>query len=281
MGRLKRIAQAVLREMNYKKVSTVKLPDITVDNLLDNQLALITGGTSGIGLECARRFSRSGCKVVIAGSTQGKLEKALSEFSDDQVKGLVIDVRNVEGMTEFVERAAGLFPDLSGVSILVNSAGVSKADSVWRVSERLYDDVMDINLKGMFFMSQAVANHMVNRGIRGHILNVSSASALRPAKGPYEISKWGVKGMTLGLAQEFIKEGIVVNGIGPGPTTTPMVGGDNHPDNLSHVTNPSGRLAHPAEIANLALLLVSGLCDLVVGDTLYATGGAGTICIDR
>lgn len=86
--------------------------------------------------------------------------------------------------------------------------------------------------------------------------------------------------MTLGLAETLISEGIIVNAIAPGPTATAMLG-KNPNGSLAHVQNPSGRLSRPGEIANLAIMLISRYVDMIVGDTLYATGGAGTICIDR
>lgn len=274
------MAKAVLREMNLRQPKAIEVPAVSDPELLSGHLALVTGGSSGIGLEIAKRFAASGCKVVIGGSRERRVSEAVAMLESPNVRGIAIDVTNVASMGEKILAASELFPEMPGIDILVNSAGVSAGESFGLVSEGAWDRVLDTNLKGSYFMTQAVSRHMIARKLRGHVLNVSSSSALRNAKTPYEISKWGVKGMTLGLAEELIGDGIVVNAIAPGPTATAMLGKDPG-GSLAHVQNPSGRLAHPGEIANLALVLVSRYGDMVVGDTLYITGGAGTICIDR
>lgn len=121
-------------------------------------------------------------------------------------------------------------------------------------------------------------NVMLNKGIKGHILNVTSSSALRPAWTPYQMSKWAVKGLTLGLADMMIPHGIVVNAIAPGPTATPMLGKEAG-DNIYEPYTPSRRYAMPEELASLAVFMVSGAGDMIVGDTFYMTGGSGTITL--
>ena len=120
---------------------------------------------------------------------------------------------------------------------------------------------------------------MIENHINGNILNLASSSSIRPANSAYAISKWGIKGLTLGLAKMLIKHNIVVNGIAPGPTATPMLmkDGDN---SISLPQNPSGRYVMPEEIANLAVILVSSMGRMVVGDIIYVTGGAGVITYD-
>lgn len=111
---------------------------------------------------------------------------------------------------------------------------------------------------------------------------MSSASALKPGWTPYEISKRAVNGLTLGFADKLIRYGIVVNGIAPGPTATPMLGKVVDGDlDLEWNANPSGRMSTVEEIANLALFMVSDLGNGIVGDTFFLTGGSGTICIDK
>ena len=97
---------------------------------------------------------------------------------------------------------------------------------------------------------------------------------------PYAISKWGITGLTKGLADILIPYGITVNAIAPGPTATAMLGKDTESD-ISHDTSPIGRYATPQEIANLALYMVSDMGNLIVGDTFYITGGSGTISLHR
>ena len=117
---------------------------------------------------------------------------------------------------------------------------------------------------------------MVRNGVRGHILNIPSSSFLLPAISAYTLSKWGIRGLTQGLAKMLAPHGIVVNGLAPGPTATPMLGKEDYSD-IALPTNPIGRYALPEEIASMALFLCSSQGDTIVGDIVYMTGGAGVI----
>lgn len=188
---------------------------------------------------------------------------------------LVLDVLEVNLMKDKVEKAASLFEE-NRIDILVNSAGVVAHSSFETMTEAEYDNIMNINAKGTYFMSQVVSRFMIENHIKGHILNVTSSSALRPAWTPYQMSKWAVRGLTLGLADKLIPYGIVVNAIAPGATATPML--NREPGaTLYNETCPAGRYTTPEEIANLAVFMVSGMGDMIVGDTFYITGGSGTI----
>lgn len=115
--------------------------------------------------------------------------------------------------------------------------------------------------------------------IKGNILNIASSSSLRPAVSAYTLSKWGIRGLTLGLAKTLAPYGITVNGVAPGPTATPMLmKGDRH--NITHDGLPAGRYALPEEIANMALFLVSDMGRMVVGDIVYMTGGAALLTFE-
>ncbi len=181
-------------------------------------------------------------------------------------------------MPEKVKTAAAMFPE-NRIDILVNSAGVVSHSDFLDMSEQEYDSIMDINAKGTFFMSQAAAKYMIENRIKGHILNVTSSSALRPAWTPYQMSKWAVRGLTLGTADKLLPYGIVVNAIAPGPTATPMLGKNGEDDNIYQPNTPAKRYAMPSEIAALATFMVSDMGEMIVGDTFYMTGGSGTITL--
>lgn len=249
------------------------------DKLLDGKVALVTGGSSGIGFEIAKAFQNSGAKVIIAGTNKDKIDVALSKIGGGTAKGITIDIKNVKILPEKIELAAELFPEKK-IDILVNSAGVAAKHDFWNISEEEYDLIMDTNAKGTFFMSKAVGQYMIEKKLKGHILNVSSSSALRPAWTPYQMSKWELKGLTMGLADILLPYGIVVNAIAPGPTATPMLG-KNEEDSIYEQCNPSGRYTIPQEIASLAVFMVSNAGDMIVGDTFYMTGGSGTISLHR
>ena len=117
---------------------------------------------------------------------------------------------------------------------------------------------------------------MKDNHVEGNILNIASSSALRPAISAYTLSKWGIRGLTLGLAKALSPYGITVNGLAPGPTATPMLLGDDT-ENITNNGNPIGRYALPEEIANMAVILTSTMGKTIVGDIVYMTGGAGLI----
>ncbi|MCR5671226.1 MAG: SDR family oxidoreductase [Butyrivibrio sp.] len=275
---LKNVARNIVKFLRTSK--KIAVPQITsFSELLVGKTAIITGGSSGIGFAIAEKFEAAGAKVIIVGTKEDKIKKCCEHFESGRVKGIVINLNNVSEIPGKLEEAIGLFPG-SCIDILVNCAGYHPMKSFLATTEEDFDRTIDTNVKGTFFMSQAVAKHMLENKIKGHILNISSSSALRPAWSPYEVSKWAIRGFTLGLADMLIKQGIVVNAVAPGPTATPMLGVDEKGD-LDMPNNPSGRFATPAEIANFALILASDMGNLVVGDTVYATGGSGVVSLHR
>jgi len=258
----------------------VAIPSLNgIESLLEGKTALVTGGSSGIGYAIAGRFLSAGCRVIIAGTNEDKIKKCCDNLKSVDIKGIVINLNDVSTLKDKIEVASSLF-DGSKIDILVNCAGFNPKKGFFDITEEDYDRTMDTNVKGTFFMCQAMANYMIKDHIKGHILNLSSSSALRPAWSPYEMSKWTIRGLTVGLADTLVEHGIVVNAIAPGPTATPMLGVSADGD-IDLPSSPIGRYATPEEIANLALILVSDMGDLVVGDTLYATGGSGIISLHR
>ena len=118
---------------------------------------------------------------------------------------------------------------------------------------------------------------MKENKIHGNILNIASSSSVRPADSAYSLSKWGIRGFTEGMARSLVHYGIVVNGIAPGPTATPMLLKDNKDSNISWPLNLTGRMATACEIANIATILVSNMGRMIVGDVIYMSGGGGII----
>ncbi len=236
-------------------------------DLLEGKVALVTGGSSGIGLAIAKAMVEAGAEVYIIGRSKKKLEMVASEINS---KYIAVDINDITAM----DNAINEFSESHNIDILVNSAGTHGNDPFGAVTEKTFDDVMSANVKALYFISQTVANQMIKKGIHGHILNVSSASSIKPSWTPYEISKRAVNGITEGMAHKLIRFGIVVNGIAPGPTATPMM---NRSSDISWSGNPSGRMSTTEEIAALALFMVSGRGDGIVGDTFFMTGGSGTI----
>lgn len=273
MKRIKYILKSgisVLKTKNIIPITNV----VEEEKILEGKTALILGGNGGIGFSIAKKFMDSGCKVIIAGSKEEKLKKCCEDLGGASY--IIIDMRDV---SVFEQKIAGVFEKYKQLDILVNSAGIHLTrpfGDFLNITEEEYDSIMGINLKGMYFMCQAVAKQMIERKIRGHILNISSQSALEPAWSPYRLSKRGVKAITEGLAQSLLPYGIIVNGIAPGPTATGMQNYEKG-DSIYTDSNPTGRYVMPEEVAEYAKMLVSDLGNMVIGDTVYISGGRGII----
>ncbi len=277
-GKIKRVVADVFPKLKEKALYPIPLP-INAQQILEGKVALITGGSGGIGYAIAESFINSGCKVIICGTNESKLMKCCNDLGSS-AKYMVLNVLDVTSIPMKIEEASLLFSDTPRIDILVNSAGVGVHSSFSDMKEDEYDAIMDVNAKGTFFMCQCVSRHMIDNKIKGHILNISSSSSLRPAWTAYEMSKWAIKGFTLGLADTLLPYGIIVNAIAPGPVATAMLG-KHDGDDISRPKHPSGRYAVPSEIAALATFMVSDMGNLIVGDTFYITGGSGTISLHR
>lgn len=274
MTNLKHAIKQGIVALKAKNIQPV-LQTVGDEGLLDGKAALIVGGSGGIGKAIAKAFLKNGASVVVAGSRTEKVERAVAELGG-KTAGVVMNLASPETFGKIVNEAASCF---GGIDILVNSAGVHTEDSSmggfldFTVEE--YDRILDINLRGVYFMTQAVAKRMIADKVEhGHILNISSSAGNEPAWSPYRVSKWGLKGITEGMAAALVRHGITVNAIAPGSTATLLLGVEKG-DSISAEDNRLGRLAMPEEIAEYAVMLASPLGDMVVGDTLYVSGGRG------
>ena len=246
--------------------------------LLEKHVVLITGGSSGIGKAIAKACLESGAKVVITGRHEDKLLHAVDELKQFSpfIYSVLLDISIVENMEIAIYEAEKLVG--SKLTTLINNAGIALG-SFDNLKEDDFDKVIGTNIKGTVFLSKYFSEYLKANGIMGNILNIVSSSGFRPAVSAYEISKWGLRGFTAGLAKKLIPFGIVVNGIAPGPTATPMLK-RSEDNNLVHPTNPSGRFTTPEEVANLAVYLISDMARQIIGDVVCMTGGAGTLTYD-
>ncbi len=285
--KLKKFVQIILNNLPVpSRKFTVQAVTLSPNRLLNGRTAFITGGTSGIGYHIAKAFLNSGANVIITSRKKENLEKACSDLEQNGlftncVFGILMDNTDIKSFQKCFDDSLYLITK-SGrsnhIDILVNNAGVLGAHFP-NATEEQFDLVMDTNLKAAFFLSQLFGNYYKQNKIEGNILNIASSSALRPANSAYTISKWGIRGLTLGLAKSLTPYGITVNAIAPGPTATPMLIKENL-NKVENSTNPIGRYALPEEIANMAVVVVSAMGKTIVGDVIYMTGGAGLITYD-
>lgn len=248
--------------------------------LLENKIAIITGGAQGIGYAIAERFLREKAKVIIADvddKTGHKAEQKLRKI------GNVSYIHcNVAQRLDVHNLVAGAIDEYGRIDILVNNAGIVSGGDFLDISEEEFDNVMSVNLKGSFLCSQAAAKHMVEQVEAGEepgcIINMSSVNAVFAIANqvPYSISKGGVGQLTKVASLSLAKYGIRVNAIGPGSIMTKMLETvANDPEAQARVLSrtPMKRIGDPSEIASIAAFLASKDASYVTGQTIYADGG--------
>ena len=252
--------------------------------MLRGKGVLITGGTSGIGYTIAKTILNCGGEVIITSRQEEHLLKSKHQLvnetkcSEKRIRTAILDLENGNLIEDQIKKIIKDNVDFQ-IDILVNNAGAINASNFGNSSLNDYNQILDINLRGTYFVSQIIANYMIENKIRGNICNIASSSSLRPAASPYTIAKWGERGLTLGMAKKLLKYGIVVNGVAPGQTATPMMIKTSE-SNLKNMSSPIGRYITPEEIANGVIFLISDMGRNVIGDILYMTGGAGVITFD-
>lgn len=268
---IKSAVLSIIRATREKKIIPVEKP-VSEQKMLEGKVALISGGSGGIGIAIAKELHACGCKVILGGTNAARLEKCKKQFSDGEVESIIFNLFNTDSIASTIKEAEGKF---GTIDIFINSAGVHTENAnFWTMTPEEYNRVMDINLKGVYFACLEMAKYWKEKKRKGHILLISSSRGSEPAWSPYGISKWGINGMTKGLAEILTPEGIIVNAIAPGSTATPLLG-IHEGDSIYSEDNKLGRMIVPDEIAIYAKLLVSDAGDMLVGETIHISGGRG------
>ncbi len=240
---------------------------------LEGRVAIVTGGSRGIGRAVALSLVESGASVVVSSRDAGRVGAAAREL--ESLGGAALGVAGDVAKQEDVERVVAQARERFGrIDILVNNAGVTRDDLLLRMSEEQWDIVMAVNLKGTFLCSQAASVPMMAQKF-GRIVNTSSIGALgNIGQANYSASKAGVIGLTKTLALEWARFNIAVNCVAPGATKTRMTAGI--PDNLMAgllEKIPFRRLAEPEEIAGAHLFFASDDAGYITGQVLFVDGG--------
>ncbi|HHP7243456.1 MAG TPA: glucose 1-dehydrogenase [Elainellaceae cyanobacterium] len=245
---------------------------------LDGQVALVTGGSGGIGQGISIRLAEEGADVVI--NYRSDLEEAQETKEKVEAAGrsgfiVQADLSKMEDIQRLVAESIQHFGKLD---ILINNAGVEKSASFWEVTEKDYDIVMNVNLKGAFFTAQALVKHLIETQRPGRIINISSVHEELPFPHftPYCASKGGMKMMMRNMAVELGSYGITVNNVAPGAIETPInTKLLNNPEKLNALLKniPLNRLGQPHDVAALVAFLASPDASYITGSTLYVDGG--------
>ncbi|HAM41559.1 MAG TPA: beta-ketoacyl-ACP reductase [Candidatus Omnitrophica bacterium] len=241
---------------------------------LQGKVALITGGARGIGKEIATLFAREGADLALFDVNAQVLEQTASELRalGRRVEGLVVDVTDASAVEAAVLK---VLDKLSKIDILVNNAGITHDGLIVRMEESQWDRVLDINLKGTFLCTRAVAKAML-KARRGRIVSIASIVGLigNPGQANYAASKAGVIGMTKSVAKELATRGITCNAIAPGFIKTEMTDrlADEAKQRLQALI-PMGTLGEPRDVAQAALFLVSDAARYITGHVLVVDGG--------
>ena len=245
---------------------------------LENKVAIVTGGNSGIGQSIVLELARQGAKVVIDYVVHPEsavaLEQQIAKLGDQSI-GVEADVSKIDDLQKLVDAAVAKFGRLD---IMVNNAGIETRTSVLDTTEDQYDRVLDINLKSAFFGTQIASKQMIKQGGGGRIINITSVHEDWPMPGntAYCLAKGGMRMLTRTAGVELGPHGITVVGVGPGAVETPInTSTMDDPTLLQKLDSaiPLGRMAKPEEIAAVVGFLASDAASYLSATTIFADGG--------
>jgi len=238
--------------------------------MFSDKVAIVTGGTRGIGRAIVQALAREGARVAFTYAQNRALADELA--NGDTVIDFQTDVTSLDQAKEFVKRVKERF---GRIDILVNNAGITRDKLLALMSEKDWDDVLDTNLKGVFNLTKPVVGVML-RQKSGSILNITSISGIvgMPGQVNYSSSKAGMIGFTKALAKEMAKANITVNALALGFVETDMTGALNPALRAKALQQiPLGRFAKPEEMAEVALFMLSAKASYITGQVIQVDGG--------
>jgi 3-oxoacyl-[acyl-carrier protein] reductase len=247
--------------------------------LLEGRVALVTAAAgAGIGRAVATRFLEEGAQVVVTDAHPRRTLEVAAELSKQfkrDVLGVVVDVTQRSQVGDAVAKTIAKF---GRIDILFNNAGINKLEPIWECRDETWDLVMNVCLRGTFWMMRAVLPHMIKQG-KGAIVNMASAAgwiAAGDGEAPYSAAKAGVMGLTRAASAEVAGKGIRINAIAPSVIYNEFLERIYPPGmfEAAKKRNPMGRLGEPRDVANLALFLASDLSSYITGEVISISGGS-------
>lgn len=272
ISKIKNLRQ-FLQRGGVARVDSIRVP---VGESMNGRRVVITGGGSGIGLTIASRCLEEGAQILITGRDEKKLLSAKESLGSECVKVLVWDVSDVNSVDDKLqeaERALG-----GAIDAFVNNAGISNRQDPATLTKDVWDGILKINLTGAIFAAQAMCRRWALQGRGGVLLNVTSTAGVQAVLDAYGTSKTAMIQLTRGWAKYWAPKGIRINSIAPGVIVGTEINrlqrSISPDDNLFCASYPAGRFGVPAEIAEVALFLLSDKSSYVYGQTIVCDGGA-------
>jgi 3-oxoacyl-[acyl-carrier protein] reductase len=242
---------------------------------LEDRVAIVTGAGRGIGLGIAQAFAREGARVAVCDKDRSLLNSAMAEIEAVEGKSRSIQMDVTDG--EQIKAVVGeVYEQWGAIDILVNNAGIYEVLPFVEITERQWDGLLSVNLKGTFLCCQAVIPTMIRQG-GGRIINIASSAGKTGGKlagAHYSVSKAGVICLAKQLARELGPHGITVNAVAPGRIDTPMIQIASREENEAfRLQTPLGRLGTPADVANAVVFLASDEASFITGEIVDVNGG--------
>lgn len=236
------------------------------------KVALITGGTRGIGKAIADRFLDAGCSVILTGTNASEIDQLNADNNGDRISYLQLDFTNQQSVEQFLLK----LDKFDKIDVLINNAGINKVALNVDTTDADFDLLHSVNVKGPYVLCREVSKLMKKNGY-GRIVNITSiwSAITRPGRSVYATNKNAIVGLTKTLAVELGKDNILVNAVAPGFTLTELTATTNSADDLQKLTEiiPMNRMAQPVEIANVILFLSSDLNSYLTGQNIIVDGG--------
>lgn len=285
MGLINKTVNFIKRKISPPEVYIERLVDFPYlsNDGIEGKNVWVVGGNGEIGSKIAERFLQAGANVLITGANEDSINITLNRLQKyGTVVGRKCDITNVNNIQDLIQKE---YQEQSkSLDILINCAGYlsdieyrTGCRGFFEMSEEVWDKVMAINLKGTYFVCQAVTKYMLDKKIKGNVINIVSTTMNRAAVVPYAFAKEGVAQLTKGLAKELMSKGIRINGVAPGPVGTKMLHFENRNGNYYSEWCPDKRLAATEDIANVVYYLASDYSKHVVGHIIVCDGGESIV----